>query len=748
MTDLVTEQAEFTSILPILIIFVPLLGSFGVILISSVSEKLRDIYTVIISAVPLVLLAVMYPLVQQGIVQYNIEWFLEIGLIFRLDSLGFLFTALISLIWFLATLYATEYISHEHNRNRFYFFWLFTFGATLGVFVTGDLFGLFVFFEMMSLTSYVLVIHEEDKDAMRAGNLFLFLGIGGGLAILFGLFIMYFNLETLEIAPMLGDMVAAGVNIPVLLLLFIIGFGIKAGIVPLHIWLPKAHPVAPTPASAILSGLLIKTGVYGLWRVFLMVMGPASSQEVELYQQYITNWGMGLFWIGIITMVLGALMALLQTSAKKMLAYSSVSQVGFIIMGLGAAVYLGTDGPIGFAGGIMHVINHALFKACLFLIVGAIFIRTHLLDIDRVRGMFKQMPFMGIAFIIAALGIAGVPLFNGYASKTILHHALSEVSYLTPGTAMFIADKIFVFTSALTVSYFIKLFRGLFLGKLPQEWQNTNFSVAPIIKVVVSVFVVLIIAIGVFPNFVLEQFVMPTMAGFPYESEVVTSQLQGMDLFTSKDLSKVVVVFLIAGTITLADQKFHWSRITPPYWLSIEALVYRNAITKLMSGIEKLGTTFDVSVQDFYETTGRTSVKVCRKLSELDKTLTDAYDKSGEGAMKLSEKTGQLDRQLDRFYDSTGEKASSMTVLWPVSKDGDKTLAQKEFEAELEKASSKQGKVSKYVTRDRKARTGFLGKINFDPSKLTVKNLNFDSFVIAFMLGISLLILIFYHRIF
>ncbi|OWZ83911.1 complex I subunit 5 family protein [Natranaerobius trueperi] len=761
-----TEENIIKSIIPMLIVLIPLIGSFGVLVLGRFSEKIRDISSVLLSFTPLMLAVRLYPLIQQGVLEYRLDWFLDIGIIFRVDQFSYLFIVLISLIWFLATLYATNYISYEHNRTRFYFFWIVTYASTLGVFATGDLFGLFLFFEAMSITSYVLVIHEEDQDAMRAGNLFLFLGIGGGLFILFGLFILYFRVETLEIIPILGDLSASDVNIPIVALLFIIGFGIKAGMVPLHIWLPKAHPVAPTPASAILSGLMIKTGVYGMWRVFLMIMGPTNTEELEFYFNNVANWGMGLFWIGIVTMFLGALMALLQTSAKKMLAYSSVSQIGFVILSLGSAIYLGDEGIYGFAGGLFHIINHALFKACLFLIVGAIFIKTHLLDINRVRGMFKQMPYMGVSFIIAALGIAGIPLFNGYASKTMVHKALTDVYYLHPNIAMFIADKIFVLTSALTLSYFIKLFRGLFLGPLPDEWKSTDISVAPIIKVIITVFLIFIVAIGVFPNVVLETFIIPAFETFPYETEMVQEQLQGINLFTTKDLSKTLIVVLIAVAITVTGEKLNSFNYQPPKWLSIEALIYKPFISGFLSTIERLGTTFDVSVSDFYESTGAGSLQLCRKIGELDKNLTNAYDKSSKGAKNIAEKTSRLDETFDEMYDSSGGKARELCEkarnLDRKLSDGDNKLVKKfrlvsirgtkenvnhEFEQELERAYLRSGRVSHYAKR-RKKNTSFLSKLNFDPSKINIKNLNFDSFIIALMLGLLLLILVFYNQIF
>ncbi len=813
----IVEGERIESMLPIWIVMVPIIASFILIYIGKKSEKIRDIFCSVVSGITLALVLSLYPMVREGVVEKSLGWFLGEGLLFRVDQFSFILAVLVSLIWFLATLYATEYISHEENRSRFYFFWMMSLGTTLGVFVTGDLFSLFLFFELKAFASYVLVIHEEDDEAMRAGNLYIFLAVLGGLAILMGIFLLYSSTGSYELTPMLEKVADSGINFILLLLIFIFGFGIKAGMVPLHIWLPKAHPVAPTPASALLSGLMIKTGVYGIWRVSMTILAPSDVTEVpEAAFSTITSFGFVIIWIGIITMFLGAFMAFLQTSGKKILAYSSVSQIGYILMGMGAAIYLGFEGPVGFAGAMMHVINHAVFKAGLFLVVGAIYIKTHLLDIEKVRGMFKPMPFLGVSFLIFTFGIAGIPLFNGYASKVVLHHAIVDAYSLNDSIALSIAETIFTITSAFTVAYFIKLFRGLFLGPLPEKYRRKNLSVAPIIKVVLACFIVMVIGIGSFPNYFLEQIIVPAMTTFPqFGSEAISSQLIGLNFWDSYDLQKVVLVLLIAVCIYILGTATEFVKWKPPFWLSIESVLYRPVVSGFLKVSTTLGATFDVTINDFFEHTSRQSIELAKKVSRLDEALDETYSKSGEKAKDAMEKAGVLDGKIDDFYEESGRRAKGLARstsdldekiddfyeesgrrakglarstsdlderiddfyeesgkkaknLARTTKSFDEGIdsayektaasqASEEFtdgsliydEEELEKAYSQVGRVSHHVTSRKKLSRrpkSIWEMFGLDATLLNIKNLNFDSFIIALVLGISLFFLLIYQQ--
>lgn len=563
---------------PVWAVLIPMIGSLLVYLVGRKSDLWRNIAAAAIAAYTFKEVLTLYPLVQQGIVEFRYQLlpFINYDLYFKVDFVGFVFAALMSFVWLLATLFCWSYMDHEHAKNRFYPFLIFTLGSCLGVVLTGDLLTLFLFFELMTFSSYVLVIHEEDKEAMSAGMLYLVLGFIGGLVLLMAIFLLYSGVGTTEIRPLLSEINASGINQPLIIALFLIGFGVKAGMVPVHVWLPKAHPVAPAPASALLSGLMIKIGAYGIMRVVLMIF--TSAELVESAANHAVTWssnfGYIIIWIGIATMFLGALMALQQTMAKKILAYSSVSQMGYILLGFGCAAYLGTHGAMGFVGAIYHIINHALFKAGLFMMVGAVYIHTHELDIEKVRGMAKKLPFIATTFVIAALGIGGIPGFNGYTSKTLIHHAIVESIELHGDFSLLIAEKIFVITSAMTICYFIKLFRGLFMGDVPKEYDK-DYKPAKVVKLTLGVFAACIMFIGLFPQVLYQGIVIPALKTFTYDPHFIEHHLLNLNFFTWHDIQAMVIVIVLSAILYPLGLKFNLFKIKFPAWLSVEYSLYR-----------------------------------------------------------------------------------------------------------------------------------------------------------------------------
>ncbi|MBM4236088.1 MAG: monovalent cation/H+ antiporter subunit D family protein [Firmicutes bacterium] len=366
---------ELVGILPLAIVMIPFIGAALATPLGRLSEKYRDYLTLTVTALTCILSALLFFYSWQGVVtaKFNIG-FGELPLYFRVDQLGAVFNLLSSFIWFLATVFSLSYMTHEKRRNRYYTFYLLTLGGCLGVFLTADLFSLFFFFELMSVASYLLVVHNQSEEAISAGRLYIFLGIFGGLCLLTATILLYWYTGSVLIEPRLEELIMVPARILILVLL-IIGFGIKAGMVPLHIWLPKAHPVAPAPASALLSGIMIKTGAYGIIRVLTVIYTP-SGEEAKTLWAFTEQIGYVMIWFGITTMFVAAVMALFQLNAKRILAYSSVSQMGYILMGVGVCAYLGLDGAVAFGGFSFHIVNHAFFKAGMFMMVGAVFFRT------------------------------------------------------------------------------------------------------------------------------------------------------------------------------------------------------------------------------------------------------------------------------------------------------------------------------------------------------------------------------------
>ena len=422
------------------------------------------------------------------------------GLHFTLDGFRALYGMIAAFMWFMSTLFSREYLSHYRNRNRYYLFLLVTLGATEGVFLSADFYTTFIFFEIMSLTSYVWVAHDEKREALRAAGTYLAVAVIGGLVMLMGIFLLYDVTGTLFFDELTGLYSAYGTAanglqtaavtqkwgagtagassamtqlwIAGFCLLF--GFGAKAGAFPLHIWLPKAHPVAPAPASALLSGILTKAGMYGILilTAYLFLGNTAWSSMILL--------------LGVCTMVVGAVLALFSVDLKRTLACSSVSQIGFILVGVGMSGLMGAENLIAVRGSLLHMVNHSLIKLTLFMAAGVVYMNVHTLDLNALRGFGRRKPLLHYIFLMGALGIGGVPLWNGYISKTLIHESIVEYTELvrngsiaavasmsalagtgtlfSAGTLQWI-EWAFLISGGLTVAYMTKLYVALFVEK-------------------------------------------------------------------------------------------------------------------------------------------------------------------------------------------------------------------------------------------------------------------------------------------
>ncbi|MBS4023857.1 MAG: proton-conducting membrane transporter [Dethiobacter sp.] len=447
------------SVLPLLIVLVPMAGALACGLVRH-REHLCHLVASAAAFVAFIMSAILFPLVKKGDVLFAFEKFIGLGLFFRVDFIGLVFALFVSFIWFLVILNSTSFKGQGHSSTRYFIFMLLTLGGCLGVFLTADFFSLFLFFEAMTLFSYVLVVHEQSEEALSAGRKYLFLGIFGGLCLLSAILLLFSQTGTVKIVSSMEALAGLGGVNYLIAILFFIGFGIKAAAVPLHVWMPRAYEFAPSAVNAISSAAMLKAGAYGLIRVYAVLFTP---HDVHSGLWGITeNLGYAVIWIGIVTMATGAALALSQTHAKRVLAYSSISQMGYILMGIGAAAYLGHHGAVSFAGLTYHIINHAFFKAAMFLMIGAIYLRTKDLNYDRLGGLWRSFPVTAVAFLIAGAAISGFPAFNGYASKTLLHHAIVEALEHRHITSLWFAEKIFVVTSGLTFCYILRLFTTIY----------------------------------------------------------------------------------------------------------------------------------------------------------------------------------------------------------------------------------------------------------------------------------------------
>ncbi|MGD9963976.1 MAG: complex I subunit 5 family protein [Candidatus Izemoplasmatales bacterium] len=499
----------------------------------------------------------------------------SLGLSLRIDMLGYTILMLSAFIWFFVMIYAHEYMSREKKGTRFFFFLALTYSSVIGAIISGDLLTMFIFFEIMTISSYMLVIHGQNDQSYKAGYNYIIMGLIGGFLILTAIILMYFYVGDLKFDSAIKRLEELG-NLKYWIMgLLVFGFGIKAGMAPVHVWLPRAHPVAPTPASALLSGVMIKIGAFGIIRVASSYYFRDRASVVGALDPLwlsASNIGAIIIWTGIITMALGVIFALQQANIKKMLAYHSISQMGYIITGIGVALYLGYEGAMGFTGAIYHIINHALFKSLLFMVAGVIYYHTKELDMYKLGGLWKKLPFTTLTFLVAALGISGIPLFNGYISKTILHHGIVE-AYELGNHMFFYAELIFIVVSAGTVCSFIKMFYYVFLKKTTNKYKTAIFDYSSL-DIAMWTMALIIILIGLFPNFILKSLIVPILNFITYDPSFIEHHILHLNVFSVPDLLMTLGIVSLGFLIFFIGKKFNLFHLHLPKWLSVEYLVF------------------------------------------------------------------------------------------------------------------------------------------------------------------------------
>lgn len=394
---------------------------------------------------------------------FNIPWSVPFGSFsIVIDSIGILFLFPIFILCALSALYGFEYLRHyygEKNIGSAWFFYnLLVVGIVLVVASANAILFLFAW-EMMSVSSFFLVLFEgEKKEVVKAGVLYL---IAAHIGTLF-LLVMFILLGQGTGSFNFMDWKIAGTSImpSIIFICAVIGFGTKAGFMPLHIWLPEAHPAAPSYVSAVMSGVMIKTGIYGIVRILTFLGMPYAW------------WGYLLIAVGIISGILGVLFALAQHDIKRLLAYHSIENIGIISIGIGLGVLgISIKNPIltvaGFTGGLLHVMNHAFFKGLLFMGAGCVLHETGTREIDVLGGLLKKMPVTGFCFLIGAAAISGLPPLNGFISEFLIYFASFKNIFGTK-TLMFISLGIIAslaLIGSLATACFTKAFGIIFLGE-------------------------------------------------------------------------------------------------------------------------------------------------------------------------------------------------------------------------------------------------------------------------------------------
>ncbi|HZK20742.1 MAG TPA: proton-conducting transporter membrane subunit [Oscillospiraceae bacterium] len=569
--------------LPIILI-APIIGLLIMALIKVVApkrKKLIEFTFLIIGIIELILSCVLLKNVLQGGAAVFTIPHIWTGAKLYADTLSAALIVLTSFLWVLIAIYAPPYMKKEKRNTLFNISTIATLAAVLGVFLSADFLLFLLFFELMTISSYFWVIHKWDKAAIKAGYYYLFFSITGGFLITLALalepklissFADGISISTKGISPSFGLLVA--------------GFGIKAGMVPLHLWLPHAHSVSPTPASALLSGLIIKVGAYGIIRT-LSFLGFAPAFNLEWIGPFIII-------AGIATMLTGVVAALLQSNAKRLLAYHSVSQMGYIILGLGVAFYLGNTGGLSLIGALYHIINHALFKVALFLGIGIIYYYTKTTSLYELGGLWRRFPVLAFLMLLAVLGISGAPFLNGYISKTILHHGLNA-AVENKELWLNITEKLFNIVGVGTAASFTKLYYLAFIKKplsVPEADIKTNdkrtLKNAIPMYFVLGIICVCMLVIGIKPMMFLTEIVIPAIGelGIP----AANSYQMHISFWNTSDVFSIFITLILGVLVCGIGLKTGAFSFHPPKWLTIEGLaayIYKFAVSvfeKVLNG--------------------------------------------------------------------------------------------------------------------------------------------------------------------
>ena len=430
-------------------------AAFLVYLLGKVSAKLRNFSAVFVS---LFLTAFVFSLYGKSGSVHCFS-FLNLPLVLRVNMFSWLFAVTISVVSALSVIFSLSYMSSVKDKTSHNFYYLMMFlvnAAMLGIVMSADLLSFYVFWEIMSWSAFLLISYNKGP-ALAAGMKYIVMSVIGSCAMLVGVVSLYVNCRSLDIMQVSSFIARAPLGyVLFILIVFSIAFGIKNAIVPFHTWLPDAHSEAPTPFSAVLSGILIKMGTYG----FILFIYVIAGLNIFL------NIGRGDFYyifslLAGVTIIVPTFIAVLQDDAKRMLAWSSIAQAGYIILG----IVSGTS--LGFAGGVFHFLNHASFKSLLFLSVGAVAYRTGTRDLNSMGGLVKKMPVTFFCALAGVLGLIGVPLTNGFVSKWLIYKTLILKGHLFLAFAA-------LFGTWGTILYSYKLIHNIFLGQLPEKFNGVR----------------------------------------------------------------------------------------------------------------------------------------------------------------------------------------------------------------------------------------------------------------------------------
>ena len=430
----------------------------------------------------------------------------NVPIYFRIDHVSRLFVTVVSVIWLICGIYSIVYMGSEGEEKRYFGFYVLLYGILVALDFSGNLVTMYLFYELMTIVSFPLVLHNGTREAIMAALKYLFYSMCGAYAGLFGIYVLhrYAGSLTFTAGGVLGTADSGHKEILLTaVFVMLIGFGAKAGMLPFHAWLPAAHPVAPSPASAVLSGIIVKSGVLAVIRMVYYVVGPNFIRGT--WVQYV--------WMSLtlVTVFMGSLLAYREKMFKRRLAYSTVSQVSYILFGLSLLT------QTGFTGALLHLTGHAVMKSGLFLTAGVFLYKFGYTRVDQLKGLGKKMPAVMWCYTIFSLGLIGIPPTVGFVSKWYLAEGSLRLGGMFGTPPMFNSDWLWLFqdigifswlgpvvllvSAFLTAGYLLPVtMRGFFPGEEVEGLDLKHEEPSPCMLFPLVILAVLTLFLGIVPG--------------------------------------------------------------------------------------------------------------------------------------------------------------------------------------------------------------------------------------------------------
>ena len=507
-----------------LVVAVPLLGAFLTPLVGRINDKLRNIFVIIVLA----LNAFLVFLLASDVLATGIKTYVFgakdlsypiVRILFEVDAMSIFMAIISSILVLVAVIYSWSFMKENTGLDKYYTLILLLTAGMLGMVLTGDMFNFFVFLEISSIASCALIAFWTNKgESVEAGFKYIVISAMGALFVLFAIALLYGQYNALNIA-LLSNVIQYTFLDKIALVLLIVALAMKAGIVPMHMWLPDSYGSAPSSISIILVSATLAS-LYGVLRVIFTLYGNALSviANFDIPVNVIIGWF--IVALAIISILIGVIMALIQTDFKRLIAYGAIAEIGYMFLGIGAGITaLGTAyGKTALDGGIFHIMNDALDVGLLFLVAGAIYYATKETSLDKLGGLARNMKYTTVFFVIGLLAIAGMPPLNGFASKLLIYESTFQLNPILAIVA--------ILCSILLLAVFVKVFYSAFMGPQLPKFKDVK-EVPKSMLFSMGIIACIIVIFGLFPEFIINTLVEPATNALIGYSEYISQVVVG-----------------------------------------------------------------------------------------------------------------------------------------------------------------------------------------------------------------------------